>query len=129
MKMREIISNRDELRKVIPEPNDLVPRKTLNSLDQHCAKFIGRSPFLILGSSDGKGSMDLSPKGDPPGFVKILDKQTIAIPDRPGNRRVDTMENILENPFVVDIVDPPKRLHFFVLYCSSAVQTHSCSVA
>ena len=82
------------------EPSELVTRKVLSYLDKHCGVFIGRSPFMLLASADANGNVDISPKGDPQGFVKILDKQTLAIPDRPGNRRADSIENILQNPKV-----------------------------
>lgn len=96
----DVIQNRDQLRAVLEEPRELVTRKTLSYLDKHCGAFIGRSPFVLLASADSNGNTDVSPKGDPIGFVKILDKNTLAIPDRPGNHRADSMENILENPKV-----------------------------
>lgn len=94
------IETRDQLRSILPEPSDLVTRKSLSCLDRHCGVFIGRSPFMLLASADESGNLDVSPKGDPPGFVKIIDKHTLAIPDRPGNNRADSMENILQNPKV-----------------------------
>lgn len=69
-------------------------------MDGHCRSFIGKSPFVLIGSSDGAGNADVTPKGDRPGFVAVLDEKTIAIPDRPGNNRLDTLENILLNPSV-----------------------------
>jgi PPOX class probable FMN-dependent enzyme len=99
-RFKNAIETRDELRSVLPEPTDLVTRKTLTYLDKHCGVFISRSPFMLLASADENGNMDVSPKGDAPGFVRILDKNTLAIPDRPGNNRADSMENILQNPKV-----------------------------
>jgi predicted pyridoxine 5'-phosphate oxidase superfamily flavin-nucleotide-binding protein len=58
------------------------------------------SPFVLISSSDNKGRMDISPKGDAPGFVKILDDKTLAIPDRPGNQRFDTFSNLFQSPRV-----------------------------
>ena len=75
-------------------------RKELKTLDGHCRSFIGNSPFVLIGSSDGAGNADVTPKGDRPGFAAILDDATIAIPDRPGNNRLDTLENIVVNPAV-----------------------------
>lgn len=95
-----VIETRDQLRSVVAEPSELVTRKCLTSLDRHCGTFIARSPFVLLASADREGNVDVSPKGDPPGFVRILDQQTLAIPDRPGNQRADSMENILQNPKV-----------------------------
>jgi len=82
------------------EPNEILRRKTLSSLDKHCGVFINRAPFMLLATADGEGNMDVSPKGDPEGFVKIIDENTLAIPDRPGNHRADSLENILQNPKV-----------------------------
>lgn len=94
----DIITTREQFREIMGEPSELVTRKTLSSLDKHCATFINRSPFVIISSIDVNGKMDVSPKGDPAGFVKILDDTTLAIPDRLGNRRADTIENLLQNP-------------------------------
>lgn len=96
----DIVETRDQLRSILSEPSELVTRKSLRRLDRHCGAFIQRSPFILLASADGAGNVDVSPKGDPSGFVKILDDATLAIPDRPGNNRADTMENILQNPNV-----------------------------
>ena len=92
--------NADNLRAFYGEPNTLVQRKVLPKLDRHCRDFIARSPFLVLGTSDAQGNQDVSPRGDPPGFVKVLDDGRIAVPDRPGNRRVDSFVNITQNPRV-----------------------------
>lgn len=97
-RFKDIITTRDHFREIMGEPSELVTRKTLSSLDQHCATFINRSPFALISSVDTQGNMDISPKGDPAGFVKIIDETTLAIPDRLGNRRADTIENLLQNP-------------------------------
>ena len=81
-------------------PAERVSRKVITSLDVHCRKFISLSPFLLIATADSSGEMDVSPKGDPPGFVRVLDDQTLAIPDRPGNKRADSFINIIENPRV-----------------------------
>lgn len=100
MEFKQEVTTPDQLREVYPEPHDVVVAKTLHKLDKHCGTFIARSPFMIIASSDTQGNVDVSPKGDPEGFVKILDEHTLAIPDRPGNHRADTMNNILQNPKV-----------------------------
>jgi uncharacterized protein len=82
------------------EPPPPCVAKTLASLDRHCRAFIGRSPFVLIASAIARGQIDISPKGDAPGFVRILDDHTLAVPDRPGNRRADTFTNILETPTV-----------------------------
>ena len=98
----EFVTTRDELRTIYktPRPTDGSIRKELKALDGHCRSFIGKSPFVLIGSSDGAGNADVTPKGDRPGFAAVLDDRTIAIPDRPGNNRLDTLENILRNPSV-----------------------------
>jgi PPOX class probable FMN-dependent enzyme len=72
----------------------------LDHLDIHCRNFIALSPFCVLSSSDASGQADASPRGDPPGFVKVLDARTLLLPDRPGNNQVDSLQNIVENPGV-----------------------------
>jgi len=99
-KFNDIIESRVQLRSILKTPSELVTRKTLKYLDKHCGVFINRSPFMLLATADANGNTDISPKGDPIGFVKIIDNQTLAIPDRPGNHRADSMENILQNPNV-----------------------------
>lgn len=98
----EFVATREELRTIYktPRPTDGSIRKELKALDGHCRSFIGKSPFVLIGSSDGAGNSDVTPRGDRPGFAAILDDRTIAIPDRPGNNRLDTLENILLNPSV-----------------------------
>lgn len=98
----DFIASHEELRRIYktPEPTAGAIRKELKKLDGHCRAFIGRSPFVLIGSSDGRGNADVTPKGDRPGFAAVLDDSTIAIPDRPGNNRLDTLENIVANPAV-----------------------------
>lgn len=96
----EFVGSREELRSIYKQPGEGAVRKELRALDSHCRGFISKSPFVLIGSSDGNGNGDVTPKGDKPGFVAILDDNTIAIPDRPGNNRLDTLENLLVNPAV-----------------------------
>lgn len=70
-------------------------KKEIPALDAHAVQFIGLSPFVVLASSDADGHMDASPRGGEPGFVKVLDAQTLLVPDAPGNNRLDTLENIV----------------------------------
>lgn len=82
-----------------PAPrSDPVPDAGSPLLDASVRAFIANSPFVVLTSEDGSGNADASPKGDPPGFIQVVDDTTLAIPDRRGNRRTDTFHNILENP-------------------------------
>ena len=96
----KFVESIEELRQVYGEAHDISRRKELRSLDRHARNFIANSPFVLIGSSDGRGNGDVTPKGDKPGFVAILDDTTLAIPDRPGNNRLDTLENIIFNPVV-----------------------------
>ena len=88
-----------ELRKLYPPTTERARLKTLHRLDQHCANFIARSPFLCLGTSSERGA-DVTPRGDEPGFVHILNETALAIPDWPGNNRLDSFANIVANPQV-----------------------------
>lgn len=97
---RDVVTSADELRAMIGEPSEIALRKQVATIDVHCREFIGRSPFVLLATSDGAGRCDVSPKGDAPGFVLVLDDRHLAIPDRPGNRRLDGMRNLVENPHV-----------------------------
>ena len=94
------ITSKSELREILGHPTERVVNKVVTTIDRHCRAVIERSPFMLITSADSAGNMDISPKGDPPGFVRILDEKTLAIPDRKGNRRADTINNILENPKV-----------------------------
>ena len=98
----EFVTTREQLRTIYktPRPTDGSIRKELKALDGHSRSFIGKSPFVLIGSSDGAGNADVTPKGDRPGFTAVLDDRTIAIPDRPGNNRLDTLENIIRNPSI-----------------------------
>lgn len=95
-----ILRTEDELRAVYGSPAGRAAEKAIPKLDKHCRHFISLSPFLILSTAGGDGTADVSPKGDPAGFVHVIDDSTIAIPDRPGNRRIDSLVNIIENPDV-----------------------------
>ena len=97
---QERVTSREELREIVGEPNDLVVRKQLPALDRHCRAYIARSPFVLVATANGSGMCDVSPRGDTPGFVQVLDDRTLVVPERPGNRRADTLRNILDNPRV-----------------------------
>ncbi|WP_157014503.1 pyridoxamine 5'-phosphate oxidase family protein [Mesorhizobium xinjiangense] len=96
----EFVSSQEELRRIYKAPGERAVQKELRAIDPHSRNFIARSPFVLIGSQDAEGNADVTPKGDKPGFVAVLDDHTIAIPDRPGNNRLDTLENILVNPAV-----------------------------
>ena len=94
------IDSERDLRALHAPPSDLVKRKCVDRLDRHCRDFIALSPFLVLGTADAEGHADVSPRGDPPGFVKVLDDTTLLIPERPGNNLLDSLSNIVANPEV-----------------------------
>ena len=96
----DVITTETELREIIGRPNRWIMGKVKPRLDADCIRFIARSPFVVLASTSRSGHLDLSPKGDPAGFVQVLDDKTLALPDRHGNRRIDSLRNILENPNV-----------------------------
>lgn len=95
-----VIADEDGLRALFKPTHTLAAQKVLTALDKHSQAFIARSPFLCLGTQGADGRADVSPRGDPPGFVRVLDPRTLAIPDRPGNNRLDSLANIVANPNV-----------------------------
>jgi PPOX class probable FMN-dependent enzyme len=96
----DLITTEAQLRSLLGTPLARSVSKSIPALDEHCRAFISRSPFMLIASAAADGSMDISPKGDPAGFVQVLDDHTLAIPDRPGNRRADTFRNLLQSPQV-----------------------------
>ena len=100
MEFNDVVTDATRFREVMGEPPPPCVAKTMAIADRHCRAFIARSPFVLIASANARGLMDISPKGDAPGFVRVLDDKTLAIPDRPGNRRADTFTNVLENPQV-----------------------------
>lgn len=101
--MSEDVQNRtiddlSALTDIIGEPTPSIANKEMQEIDGYFRRFLELCPFLCLSTADRDGNQDISPRGDPPGFVKIIDDRTVLIPDRKGNRRVDSMKNILENP-------------------------------
>jgi uncharacterized protein len=104
-----VVTDAEELRELVGTPIRRVAEKvraTLHPLDRH---WLAASPFCLVATAAADGTCDVSPKGDPPGFALVLDDRTIAIPDRPGNRRVDGFENVLANPHVGLIFMIPGR--------------------
>ena len=92
------IETEEELRSMMGTPSELVKRKAISYLDENCVEFISNSPFLVLSTSDESGFCDVSPRGDHAGFVQVLSKKYLLIPERPGNKRMDSLRNILTNP-------------------------------
>lgn len=95
-----VIRTEAELRALIGAPAALTCAKVSDRLNPLTRRYIERSPFVCLATSDATGACDLSPRGDPPGFVQILDDRTLLLPERPGNRLADSLLNMLHNPHV-----------------------------
>ena len=86
-----------QLREVLGEPTELVRNKIADRLNPLTRQFVERSPFVVVASGRPDGGLDVSPRGDPAGFVRILDERTLLLPDRPGNKLADTLTNLLED--------------------------------
>ena len=95
---RVAVADERALREVIGQPTELVAAKIADRLNDLTRQFIERSPFVCVATSRPDGGLDVSPRGDPAGFVRILDERTLLIPDRPGNKLADTLTNLLEDP-------------------------------
>ena len=100
MSEKDNINCASDLRNIYKEPTEVAVRKVLSKLDNHLRHFIELSPFLVLSTVRGDGFCDASPRGDAPGFVRVLDEKNIFLPDRPGNNRLDSLTNIVSNPGV-----------------------------
>ncbi len=92
----DTIDTIDSIREIVRQPNDGAVRKDIGRIDRNFRQFIALSPFLVLGTASASGACDVTPRGDLPGFVHVLDDNHLAIPERPGNRRLDSIENIME---------------------------------
>lgn len=115
LKARQITSV-ERLFEVNGEPHPKILEKHTSYLTPLLVEFLMSSPLFMVATSDAEGNCDVSPKGDPAGSIRVLNERTIAIPDRPGNRRVDSHRNILENPhigviFVVPSVEETVRVN------------------
>src|SRR5438105_11707006 len=104
------IASAAELRELVGAPVDRAIKKVRATLHPHHRSWIAASPYFVIATSDASGQCDVSPKGDPPGSVHLLDDATLVIPDRPGNRRVDSFLNVLSNPHVALLFMVPGRL-------------------
>lgn len=94
------VTTLEQLRELYPPPAARAVNKELAHLDHHCREFVALSPFMLIASANASGACDVSPKGGPPGFVRALDERRLLIPDATGNRRLDSLQNMLENPQV-----------------------------
>lgn len=92
----DVVEAGDDLAQYYRAPNEMVLAKETEVLDDGCRDFIARSTFVLVGTSDADGKLDVSPRGGPAGFVKVLDEQRLAIPDLNGNNRLDSIRNVVE---------------------------------
>jgi PPOX class probable FMN-dependent enzyme len=95
-----LVTSEHRLRKTVGELPARTRDKVKPALDEHSKRFIAASPYVCVGTADGQGRMDVSPRGDEVGFVRVLDSSTIVIPERPGNRLADTLTNLLKHPVI-----------------------------
>lgn len=107
--MRQVVTTAEELRAIVGEPVAAVANKVKSSLSEAQQDWLSHSPLGFVATTDAEGRVDVSPKGDPAGFVHIIDERTIAIPERPGNKRVDGFLNVLQRPRVGTVFLIPGR--------------------
>jgi len=89
------IQSIEQLRGLYAQPTERVLKKQLAHIDPHCRSFIALSPYVVLCTSDAEGNLDASPRGGEPGFCKVAEDRTLLLPDRPGNNRLDSFQNII----------------------------------
>jgi len=107
--MRREVTTVEELRDIVGHPNELVAKKVEPRLSAAQQDWLRSASLGFIATTDAEGRIDVSPKGDPPGFVHIIDDATIAVPERPGNKRVDGYLNVLQRPRVGTIFVIPGR--------------------
>lgn len=107
--MRREVTTVGELREIVGEPDPYVANKVKGRLSPIQREWLAHSPLAFVATTDDQGRVDVSPKGDPPGFVHVIDDRTIAIPDRTGNKRVDGYLNLLQRPQVGTVFLIPGR--------------------
>ncbi|MFQ3545136.1 pyridoxamine 5'-phosphate oxidase family protein [Halobacillus rhizosphaerae] len=98
MRKFETVKTPEELHELQGTPGKVALNKVIHRIDEHASQFIAHSPFLLLSTANKNGICDCSPRGDAPGFVQVLDPLHLLIPERMGNKRMDSLKNILENP-------------------------------
>ena len=106
---KQVVSTESEVREILGKVLYSQDTKVIDHIDEHCRTWIKRSTFVVVSTVDKSGRVDVAPKGDPSGSWKVLDRHTIAIPDRLGNNRADTFTNIVENPRIGLMFVVPNR--------------------
>nr|WP_308809532.1 MSMEG_1061 family FMN-dependent PPOX-type flavoprotein [Anaerobacillus sp. 1_MG-2023] len=104
----ETVTDVNELKDMAGIPSKLAANKVISFLDKHCKEFICRTPFITIATQSSTGG-DVSPRGDAPGFIHVLDDHHLLIPERPGNKRMDSLINLLENPNIGLLLMIPGR--------------------
>jgi PPOX class probable FMN-dependent enzyme len=130
---QDILGSEDALRALIGEPTPIVRAKLSARLNRLTREFVLRAPLVCLATADREGRCDVSPRGDPPGFVRILDDATLLLPERPGNRIADSLRNILLNPrvgllFVIPGVGETLRVNGRAVLTTDAALLAPCAV-
>jgi PPOX class probable FMN-dependent enzyme len=128
-----LIHNEDELRACIGQPSAQTCLKISDRLNPQTRQFIARSPFVCVATADAEGRCDLSPRGDPAGFVQVLDDRTLLLPERPGNRLADTLRNLLANPrlgllFIVPGISDTFRVNGRAVLTTDPQLLQACAV-
>lgn len=128
------IQSLDQLRALYAAPRERSVKKELAQLDAHCTRFIAQSPLVVVASSSRDGVMDASPRGGAPGFVKVEGAGTLLIPDSPGNNRLDTLENLVQNGqigllFLLPGVDETLRVNGRAILSTHAADLALCADA
>lgn len=130
---QHIVESEEALRGLLGDPAPLVRAKVSNRLNRLTREFVLRAPFVCLATSNRDGRCDVSPRGDPPGFVRILDDVTLLLPERPGNRLADSLRNILVNPrvgllFIIPGIGETLRVNGRAVLTTDAALLSSCTV-
>ena len=92
------VTNKNQLRSFYDEPSLLSQQKFMDTMDEHCQAMVRLSPFVCIATITENGSLDISPRGDPPGSIQVIDPSHLLIPDRRGNNRLDTLTNLTSHP-------------------------------
>ena len=126
------INSIESLRALYAKPGERALRKELPRLDQHCRRMIELSPFAVIATVGAADGADASPRGGAPGFIKVLDDNTLLIPDAPGNNRLDSLENIIATQkvgllFMVPGVDETLRINGVATLSRDPAYLHRCS--
>ncbi len=122
-RFQDVVTSEAELRAIVGQPRSVLVDKVVRVIDEHCRRFITHAPFVFVASAGADGMIDVSPKGDPAGFVKVLDENTIAIPDRLGDRDSIPIATCCKIECRADLRNPRES----PIRCASAARRSSCA--